>query len=83
AHLGGGAGVAHLGGFGGGMHVGSAAGLGGDRIGRGEHAYGTGVHHAIHHFGRYSPGYYGFYGDSDCYDWYDLHPDTPLPLSCS
>ena len=39
--------------------------------------------HAFHRFGRYRPGY-GFYGAyPDCYDWYELHPDQPLPLSCS
>ncbi|MGY4374608.1 hypothetical protein ACVWZ3_002247 [Bradyrhizobium sp. i1.3.6] len=39
--------------------------------------------HAFHRFGRNRSGY-GFYGAyPDCYDWYELHPDQPLPLSCS
>jgi hypothetical protein len=56
-----------------------------DHLGLAEHslAHGTGIHdHAMNHYGRYRPGY-GYYGGSDCYDWYVLHPDQPLPLSCS
>jgi hypothetical protein len=85
AHLGGFDGGAHMGGFGGGAHVGGmamrgdTARIGGDHFGRG-----VGIHdHAMHHYGRYRPGYGYYYGDSDCYDWYVLHPDQPLPLSCS
>jgi hypothetical protein len=54
--------------------------IGGDH----PHPYGTGIHdHAMNHYGRYRPGYGYYYGDPDCYDWYALHPDQPLPLSCS
>jgi hypothetical protein len=54
-------------------------GLGGGHIG----AHGFGLHqHALHRFGGYGPGY-GYYGYPDCYDWYVLHPNSPLPLSCS
>jgi len=46
-------------------------------------AHGFGLHqHASHRFGGYGPGY-GYYNYPDCYDWYYLHPDQPLPLSCS
>ena len=46
-------------------------------------AHGFGLHqHASHRFGGYGPGY-GYYSYPDCYDWYYLHPDQPLPLSCS
>ena len=89
---GGGFGGGHMG-FGGGAHfggVGHAGGFGGERFG-GEHfgighvaSDGAGFRqHAFHHFGRYRPGYgyYGYY--PDCYDWYELHPGVPLPLSCS
>jgi hypothetical protein len=42
-------------------------------------AHGFGLHqHAFHHFRGYGYGY----GYPDCYDWYALHPDEPLPLSC-
>lgn len=91
AHVGG-FGGGHVGGFGGGVHVGSMAmhgnmgRLGGDHPGLGDHPHadGIGFHdHAMHRHGRYSPGYGYYYGDSDCYDWYVLHPDQPLPLSCS
>jgi hypothetical protein len=37
----------------------------------------------MNHYGRYRPGYGYYYSDPDCYDWYALHPDQPLPLSCS
>jgi hypothetical protein len=64
-----------MGGFGG-EHMG---GLGGGHVG----AHGFGLHqHALHRFGGYGPGY-GYYGYPDCYDWYVLHPNSPLPLSCS
>jgi hypothetical protein len=98
AHIGGGAhfggldGGAHVGGFGEGVHVGGMAmrgdmgRIGGDHLGLGDHPhpYGTGIHyHAMNHYGRYRPGYAYSYGDPGCYDWYALHPDRPLPLSCS
>jgi hypothetical protein len=42
-------------------------------------AHGFGLHqHALHRFGGY-----GYGGYPDCYDWYELHPEQPLPLSCS
>src|SRR6476646_3046745 len=77
----------HIGGFGGGGHVG---GIGGEHMGGlGDRhvgavgAHGFGLHqHASHRFGGYGPGY-GYYSYPDCYDWYYLHPDQPLPLSCS
>jgi len=75
-----GGGGGHMGGGFGGEHMG---GLGGGHIGSGGHigAHGYGLHqHALHRFGGYGPGY-GYY--PDCYDWYELHPDQPLPLSCS
>jgi hypothetical protein len=88
AHIGG---IAHAGGFGGGLHPGGAATFGGgprlgeDHVGLGDHfaSHGMGLRqHAFHHDGHYRPGY-GFYGSyPDCYDWYYLHPDEPLPLSC-
>jgi hypothetical protein len=54
-------------------------GLGGGHIG----AHGFGLHqHALHRFGGYGPGYAYYYGYPDCYDWYVLHPNQPLPLSC-
>jgi hypothetical protein len=91
AHVGGIVGSAHIGGINGGMHVGGAAvpggiaHLGGEHLGLGDHVGGHdgGLHqHAMHRFGRYSPGY--FYNDGlDCYDWTRLHPGEPLPLSCS
>ena len=91
AHIGGMVGAAHIGGIGEGMHVGGTAvpgGLGhvgGEHLGLGDHVrgYDGGLHqHAMHRFGRYSPGY--LYGDGlDCYDWTHLHPGQPLPLSCS
>ena len=66
----------HMGGLGGGVGGGH---IGGDHIG----AHGFGLHqHALHRFGGYGPGY-GYYGYPDCYDWYVLHPNSPLPLSCS
>jgi hypothetical protein len=53
-------------------------GPGGGHIG----AHGFGLHqHALHRFGGYGSGYGYYY--PDCYDWYSLHPDQPLPLSCS
>jgi hypothetical protein len=58
-------------------------GLGGG-VGAGGHigAHGYGLHqHALHRLGGYGPGYGYYY--PDCYDWYYLHPDQPLPLSCS
>jgi hypothetical protein len=56
----------------GGEHIGGLGG--GDHIG----ARGFGLHqHALHRFGGY-----GYYGYPDCYDWYQLHPNQPLPLSC-
>jgi hypothetical protein len=61
-----------MGGLGGGVGVGH---VGGDHIGALHH-------HALHRFGGYGPGY-GYYGYPDCYDWYVLHPNSPLPLSCS
>jgi hypothetical protein len=61
-------------------------GFGGEHLGFGGHAGNGGIglrQHAFHRFGRDRPGY-GFYGAyPDCYDWYELHPDQPLPLSCS
>jgi hypothetical protein len=71
--------------FGGELHAGGATTFGGephfgeDRLG----PRGIGIQqHAMHHYGRYRPGY-GFYdGYVDCNDWYNLHPDEPLPLSC-
>ncbi|QHP66669.1 hypothetical protein EI171_04090 [Bradyrhizobium sp. LCT2] len=87
---GGGFGGGHAG-FGGGAHFGSmgheggfggGARFGGEHLGFGGHADGL-RQHAFHHFGRYRPGY-GFYGAyPDCYDRYELHPNQPLPLSCS
>src|SRR6185295_11031067 len=73
-HMGGGFGGGdHIGGLGGGGHVG---GFGGEHMGA------HGLHqHALHRFSGYGPGYGSYY--SDCYDWYALHPDQPLPLSCS
>jgi hypothetical protein len=78
---GGGGGGGHGGGVGGGGHMGGGfggahmGGFGGDHIG----THDFGLHqHAAHRFGGY-----GYYGNSDCYDWYVLHPNEPLPLSCS
>ena len=79
-HMGGGfGGGAHIGGMGGGEHLG---GMGGDHFGSVGHIgdHGFGLHqHAQHRFGGY--GY--DYGYPDCYDWPYLHPNAPLPLSCS
>lgn len=92
AHIGGIGGGAHMGGLGGGVHVGGMAmrgdmgHIGGDHLGLADHPhpYDTGIHyHAMNHYGRYRPGYGYYYGEPDCYDWYALHPDQPLPLSCS
>jgi len=56
--------------------------LGGSHIGADGHTGAHGLHqHALHRFSGYGPGYGSYY--SDCYDWYALHPDQPLPLSCS
>ncbi|MET3905794.1 hypothetical protein ABID59_000115 [Bradyrhizobium sp. S3.3.6] len=91
-HMGGFGGGAHIGGIGGGVHVGGMAmrgdmrPIGGDHLGLADHShpYGTGIHdHAMNHYGRYRPGYGYYYGEPDCYDWYAMHPDQPLPLSCS
>ena len=77
----------HIGGFGGGGHAGGIGGehmggLGDGHVGS-VGAHGFGLHqHASHRFGGYGPGY-GYYSYPDCYDWYYLHPDQPLPLSCS
>jgi hypothetical protein len=60
-----------MGGIGGG-HIGASGAVG---------AHNFGLHqHAQHRFGGY-----GYYNNAypDCYDWYVLHPDQPLPLSCS
>jgi hypothetical protein len=75
----------------GGAHVGGTAapgrmaGINGDHLGVDDrsHPYGDGIHyHAIHHYGRYRSGY-AYYDNPDCYNWELLHPDQPLPLSCS
>lgn len=72
---GGGFGGGHAG-FGGGAH------FGGEHLGFGDHAGGL-RQHAFHRSGRFRPRY-GFYGAyPDCYDWYELHPYQPFPLSCS
>jgi hypothetical protein len=95
AHIGGGmGGMAHVGGFGGGARIGGgmvgAARIGGidhfggQHFGLGDHnhSYGSGLHdHGLHRFGRYWRGY-GYDSGLDCYDWYYLHPNEPLPLSC-
>jgi hypothetical protein len=91
ARVGGMVGPAHIRGIGEGMHGGGAPmpggmeHLGGEHLGLGDHVSGNdrGLHqHAMHRFGRYSPGY--LYDDGlDCYDWTRLHPGEPLPLSCS
>jgi hypothetical protein len=48
-----------------------------------DHPYGAGIrYHAMHRYDRYLPGYSYGYADPNCYDWYELHPDQPLPLSC-
>ena len=87
---GGGFGGGHAG-FGGGAHfggVGHEGGFGGGARFGGEHLRFAGHdggfrQHAFHHFGRFRSGY-GFYGAyPGCYDWYELHPYQPLPLSCS
>lgn len=73
AHFGG---MGHEGGFGGGAR------FGGEHLGFGDHAGGL-RQHAFHRSGHFRSGY-GFYGAyPDCYDWYELHPYQPLPLSCS
>lgn len=69
---GGGFGGGHMGGGFGGAHMG---GFGGGHSSA--HDFGL-RQHAAHRFGGY-----GYYGNSDCYDWYVLHPNEPLPLSCS
>jgi hypothetical protein len=75
AHFGG---MGHEGGFGGGAR------FGGEHLGFDGHAATGGLRqHAFHHYDRYRSGS-GFYGAyPDCYDWYELHPGQPLPLSCS
>lgn len=92
AHIGGVVGGTHLGALGGGVHArgtvmpGRMASVDGDHLGvdEGSHPHGGGVqHHAIHHDRRYWSGYAYYYDNPDCYDWYLLHPDQPLPLSCS
>jgi len=84
AHIGGGmGGMAHMGGFGG-SRIGGIDHLGGQHFGLGDHnhSYGSGLHdHGVHRFGRYWRGY-GYDSGLDCYDWYYLHPNEPLPLSC-
>ncbi|MDA9426502.1 MULTISPECIES: hypothetical protein [Bradyrhizobium] len=97
-HGGGGFGGGHMGfggghmGFGGGAHFGgmghaggfrSGARFGGEHLGFGDHVATGGLRqHAFHRYDRFRSGY-GFYGYPDCYDWYELHPGRPLPLSCS
>jgi hypothetical protein len=95
ARIGGGlGGMAHVRGFGGGARIGGgmvgAARIGGidhfggQHFGLGDHnhSYGSGLRdHGLHRFGRYWRGY-GYDSGLDCYDWYYLHPNEPLPLSC-
>jgi len=71
AHGGGFGGGGHMGGFGGGAHfggIGAGAGMGGHG-----HAIAGLHHHRLNGFGI---------GDDDCFDWQELHPTEPLPLSC-
>ena len=85
AHLGGLGGAGRIGGAVGGMHLGEpgeSIHVGGDHLGM-DHPYGAGIrYHAMHRYDRYLPGYSYGYADPNCYDWYELHPDQPLPLSC-
>jgi hypothetical protein len=55
------------------------AGRGVDRFGGGR--IGIDSHHAMHRFGGFRHGYYGY--GLDCYDWYYLHPDHQWPPACS
>ncbi|MGG2329592.1 hypothetical protein ACE40V_24885, partial [Salmonella enterica] len=74
-------GMGHAGGLGGGRFGGGTR-FGGEHLGFGGHVGGL-RQHAFHRYGGFVPGY-GFYGAyPDCYDWYELHPAQPLPLSCS
>jgi hypothetical protein len=80
AHIGGG--VGHIGGLGG-THIGAGINrFDGPRASFADHGHFGGLHHhAMHRFGRFYPGYYGY--DTDCYDWDLLHPDTAFPAYCS
>jgi hypothetical protein len=85
--MGGFGGGGHIGGFGGGAHIGGLGGFGGGAhiggMGHVDHFGSAPQMHAMHHFGRFRPGY-GFYDGygPDCYDLNFQNPTYPLPPYC-